>query len=224
MARLVGQVVRSHCACSPFGIQFTANWSWIFLRGPAGVCRARRLPRSRAGLEPADAVVDGPSSRRCCRSSACTCTSWHTRWWHPLRHPGQDDQPVPAGRHGAHLARFAVAARGAPDRGGRAGVEPADRCVAVLLSWGLWGIAPPLAALGLWLATMNIPLAIFNLVPAYPLDGGRSAESACCGSPARTIVGAAPSPRGWVRSRRRRAVYGRVPAVRARRQRSAGCG
>jgi len=44
---------------------------------------------------------------------------------------------------------------------------------AALLSWGLWSVAPPVAALGLWLAFMNIPLAIFNLVPAYPLDGGR---------------------------------------------------
>ncbi len=37
----------------------------------------------------------------------------------------------------------------------------------------LRNIAPPVAALGFWLAWMNIPLAVFNLVPAYPLDGGR---------------------------------------------------
>jgi Zn-dependent protease len=45
--------------------------------------------------------------------------------------------------------------------------------VAGLASLALWDVAPPVAALGLWLAMMNIPLAIFNLVPAYPLDGGR---------------------------------------------------
>src|SRR5207237_9896433 len=45
--------------------------------------------------------------------------------------------------------------------------------LAAIVSWMLWDVAPPVAALGMWLATMNIPLGIFNLVPAYPLDGGR---------------------------------------------------
>jgi Zn-dependent protease/CBS domain-containing protein len=42
-----------------------------------------------------------------------------------------------------------------------------------IVSWTLADVSPPVAALGLWMATMNIPLAIFNLVPAFPLDGGR---------------------------------------------------
>src|SRR5207245_11081411 len=49
----------------------------------------------------------------------------------------------------------------------------ASGLLAAIVSWMLWDVAPPGAALGMWLATMNIPLGIFNLVPAYPLDGGR---------------------------------------------------
>jgi CBS domain-containing protein len=45
--------------------------------------------------------------------------------------------------------------------------------VGAIVGWLLRDVSPPLSALGLWLATMNIPLAIFNLVPAFPLDGGR---------------------------------------------------
>ncbi len=45
--------------------------------------------------------------------------------------------------------------------------------VAALIGWSLGGPLPQIALLGFWLATMNIPLGIFNLVPAYPLDGGR---------------------------------------------------
>ena len=156
-----------------FGIQFTANWSWLLLFAlliyvAYSTFRGLRLGFSQVELWSLAVIA--------------AVLSIISLYGHELAHAlvarafGIPVRTISLFLLGgmAHITRespspraeFLIAVAG-----------PASSLVigalAGLLSLLLWQIAPPVAVLGMWLATMNVPLGIFNLVPAFPLDGGR---------------------------------------------------
>jgi len=156
-----------------FGIQFTANWSWLLLFAllvyvAFSTFRGLRLGFSQVELWSLAVIA--------------AVLSVASLYAHELAHAlvarayGIPVRTISLFLLGgmAHITResptpraeFLIAIAGP-------GSSLAIGGVAALLSWGLWQVAPPVAVMGLWLATMNIPLGIFNLVPAFPLDGGR---------------------------------------------------
>jgi Zn-dependent protease len=156
-----------------FGIDFTANWSWILLAGLLMYVAYSTFRTMRLGLSPEMVWV---------LAIVATVLSVLGLYGHELAHAlvarsfGIPVRTISLFLLGgmAHITRespspraeFLIAAAG-----------PATSLVIGVLgavaAWLLRDISAPLAAMGLWLALTNIPLAIFNLVPAFPLDGGR---------------------------------------------------
>jgi Zn-dependent protease len=156
-----------------FGIQFTANWSWLLLLALLVYVAYSSMRNVLFGSPPlvlwSLAVVAALLSVVCLYGHELA---------HALvaRHYGIPVRTISLFMLGgmAHITRespspraeFLIALAGPA-------VSLVIGVVAAFVSWLLRGVLPPIAALGFWLAVTNIPLAVFNLVPAYPLDGGR---------------------------------------------------
>lgn len=74
------------------------------------------------------------------------------------------------------VAQLAGEPKTARDEALIAGVGPLTSFAIAAVAAGLWAATqslPLVAELFLWLALINVSLGLFNLVPAFPLDGGR---------------------------------------------------
>jgi Zn-dependent protease len=156
-----------------FGIQFTANWSWLLLLALMVWVANMVLLGQRLGL---------PSVGLWLLSVIAALLAVASLYGHELAHA------LVARRFGIPVRTISLFLLGGMAHITRESPSPRAEflialagplaslgigLVAAVFSWLLAGVAPPVAALAYWLALVNVPLAMFNLVPAYPLDGGR---------------------------------------------------
>ena len=156
-----------------FGIQFTANWSWVLLAGLLVYVAYITFRSLRLGFSQLDLWV---------LAVVAALLSVMSLYGHELAHA------LVARRFGIPVRTISLFLLGGMAHITRESPTPSAELlialsgpassilfglVGVVMALTLWDVAPPVAVLGRWLATMNIPLGIFNLIPAFPLDGGR---------------------------------------------------
>ena len=156
-----------------FGIEFTANWSWLLLFGLLVVVASSTIDSLR--VVHSQEVLWALALVAAVLSVACL-------YAHELAHA------IVARSYGIPVRTISLFLLGGMAHITRESPSPrAEFLIALagpltsiavgtaagLIGWALWGLVPAVGALGFWLAMVNIPLGIFNLVPAYPLDGGR---------------------------------------------------
>lgn len=155
-----------------FGIEFTANWSWLLLFGLLVYVAYSTFASVRVGLSQPWLWT---------LAAVAAVLSVICLYAHELAHA------LVARVYGIPVRTISLFLLGGMAHITRESPSPrAEFLIAIagpltsiflgvvggLLSWAFsW--QSPIGALGFWLAMVNIPLGVFNLVPAYPLDGGR---------------------------------------------------
>lgn len=179
------------------GVDVGVNWTVfvIFLLITFGLA-AGRFPQEHPGLEPTAYVVAGVVAGLVFMASILAHEVSHAV---VAQRNGVDVDGIVLWLFGG-VARL----RGEPGDPGAeirvAGVGPlvsvglgaAFGAVAVLLG----GLGAPGITVGVfaWLAVINVVLAVFNLVPAAPLDGGGSCEESCGNAAVTASVRQSPPP------------------------------
>jgi Zn-dependent protease len=156
-----------------FGIDFSASWSWLFLFAAlvyaAGATFEAVLPDHRGPVVWLLGLV-------------AALLSIASLYAHELAHA------VVARRFGVPVHAVSLFMLGGMAHSTRESPTPRAELLiaaagpAMSLAIGVGGFlvnrateqgAAAVAVVGMWLALMNVPLGVLNLVPAYPLDGGR---------------------------------------------------
>ncbi len=160
-----------------FGIQFTANWTWVLLFGLLIYVAFTTFRGLRLGFSQAELIV---------LALLAAVLAVVSLYAHELAHA------LTARAFGIPVRTISLLLFGGMTHINRESPSPrAEFLIAVSgptanlaigalaggLGLALGDVVPHVGALGFWVAVMNIPLAVFNLLPAFPLDGGRVLRS-----------------------------------------------